>query len=181
VLTKTEAGEAVQAAKARLGVTWAQLAETVGRGLLSCGLAAGPVFVALQVAPLSTDSYAIITAVLAGVFAGLVVLGTDVHPFKTPVAVAASTLAAAALFNPLHRRVQRAVDRRLNRAHYNAEAIVSAFTARLRGTVDLDTMQGDLVGAVHQAFEPAHVSVWVATTGQREAPSPRALPGHVSA
>ena len=125
-------------------------------------------------------SYAIITAVLAGVFAGLVVLATDVHPFKTPVAVAASTLAAAALFNPLRRRVQRAVDRRFNRAHYNAETIVSAFTARLRGTVDLETMQGDLVGAVHQAFEPAHVSVWVATTGQREAPSPRALPGHVS-
>jgi MFS family permease len=125
-------------------------------------------------------AYAIITAVLAGVFAGLVVLATDVHPFKTPVAVAASTLAAAALFNPLRRRVQRAVDRRFNRAHYNAETIVSAFTARLRGTVDLETVQGDLVGAVHQAFEPAHVSVWVATTGQREAPSPRALPGHVS-
>jgi hypothetical protein len=125
-------------------------------------------------------SYAIITAVLAGVFAGLVVLATDVHPFKTPVAVAASTLAAAALFNPLRRRVQRAVDRRFNRAHYNAEAIVSAFTARLRGTVDLETMRGDLVDAVHQAFEPAHVSVWVATTGQREAPSPRALPGHDS-
>ena len=125
-------------------------------------------------------SYAIITAVLAGVFAGLVVLATDVHPFKTPVAVAASTLAAAALFNPLRRRVQRAVDRRFNRAHYNAEAIVTAFTARLRGTVDLETMQGDLVGVVHQAFEPAHVSVWVATTGPREAPSTRALPGHVS-
>ena len=100
-------------------------------------------------------SYAIITAVLAGVFAGLVVLATDVLPFKTPVAVAASTLAAAALFNPLRRRVQRAVDRRFNRARYNAEAIVAAFTARLRGTVDLDTVQDDLVGVIHQAFEPA--------------------------
>ncbi len=128
-------------------------------------------------------SYAIITAVLAGVFAGLVLLATLVLPFSltTPVPVAASTLAAAALFNPLRRRVQRAVDRRFNRARYNAEAIVAAFTARLRGTVDLDTVQGDLVGAVHQVFEPAHVSVWVATTpGQREAPSPRALPRHVS-
>ena len=125
-------------------------------------------------------SYAIITAVLAGVFAGLVVLATNVHPFKTPVAVAASTLVAAALFNPLRRRVQRAVDRRFNRARYNAETIVAAFTARLRGTVDLDTVQGDLVAAVHQAFEPAHVSVWVAATGQREAPLSRALPRHVS-
>ena len=122
-------------------------------------------------------SYAIITAVLAGVFAGLVLLATDVLPVKTPVAVAAATLAAAALFNPLRRRVQRAVDRRFNRTRYNAEAIVAAFTARLRGTVDLDTVQGDLVGAVHQAFEPAHVSVWVAATGQREAPLRMRFPG----
>ena len=122
-------------------------------------------------------SYAIITAVLAGVFAGLVLLATDVLPVKTPVAVAAATLAAAALFNPLRRRVQRAVDRRFNRTRYNAEAIVAAFTARLRQTVDLDTVQGDLVGAVHQAFEPAHVSVWVAATGQREAPLCMRFPG----
>ena len=71
------------------------------------------------------------------------------------MAVAASTLAAAALFNPLRRRVQQAVDRRFNRARYDAEAVVAAFTARLRQTVDLDTVQGDLVGVVHQAFQPA--------------------------
>jgi hypothetical protein len=69
-------------------------------------------------------SYAIITAVLAGVFAGLVLLATVVLPVKTPVAVAGATLAAAAMFNPLRRRVQHAVDRRFNRARYNAEAIV---------------------------------------------------------
>ena len=107
-------------------------------------------------------SYAIITAVLAGVFAGLVLLATGVLPFKAPVAVAAATLAAAALFNPLRRRVQRAVDRRFNRARYNAEAIVAVFAARLRQTVDLDAVQDDLVGAVNRAFQPAHVSVWVA-------------------
>jgi hypothetical protein len=106
-------------------------------------------------------SYAIITAVLAGVFAGLVILATDVLPFKAPVAVAASTLVAAALFNPLRRRVQRAVDRRFNRAHYNAEAVVAAFTMRLRQTVDPDTAQDDLVATVHQAFQPAHISVWL--------------------
>jgi hypothetical protein len=106
-------------------------------------------------------SYAVVTALLAGVFAALVVLATDVLPFTSPVAVAASTLVAAALFNPLRTRVQRAVDRRFNRAHYNAEAILSVFTARLRGTVDLDTVQGDLVTAVQDALEPAHVSVWV--------------------
>jgi hypothetical protein len=107
-------------------------------------------------------AYAIVTAVLGGVFAGLVLLATEVLPFKTPVAVAGATLAAAALFNPLRRRVQHAVDRRFNRARYDAEMVVAAFTARLRHTVDLESAQHDLVDAVHQAFEPAHVSVWLA-------------------
>jgi len=107
-------------------------------------------------------SYAIVTAVLGGMFAGLVLLATEVLPFKTPVAVAAATLAAAALFNPLRRRVQHAVDRRFNRPRYDAEVLVAAFTARLRQTVDLDTVQGDLVGVVDAAFQPAHVSVWLA-------------------
>jgi hypothetical protein len=120
-------------------------------------------------------SYAIVTAVLAGVFAGLVLLATVVLPFKTPVAVAAATLAAAALFNPLRKRVQHAVDRRFNRARYNAETIVAAFTARLRHTVDLDTVRGDLVGVVHEAFQPAHVSVWLSGTGHNSAIPARAL------
>jgi hypothetical protein len=107
-------------------------------------------------------AYAIIRAVPAGVFAGLVVLTTQVLPVRTPVAVAASTLVAAALFNPLRRRVQHAVDRRFNRAHYDAEEILAVFTGRLRQTVDLGTVQGDLVTAVHRAFEPAHVPVWLA-------------------
>jgi hypothetical protein len=123
-------------------------------------------------------SYAVVTAALGGVFAGLVVLATNVLPFKTPVAVAASTLAAAALFNPLRKRVQKIVDRRFNRARYNAEAVLAAFTARLRGTVDLDTVQGDLIDAVHYAFEPAHVSVWLTPIGQHE--SLGALPRHGS-
>ena len=112
-------------------------------------------------------SYAIITAVLAGVFAGLVLLATVVLPVKTPVAVAAATLAAAALFNPLRKRVQHAVDRRFNRARYNAEAVVAAFTARMRQTVDLDTVRGDLVGVVEEAFQPAHISIWLAGTRQQ--------------
>ncbi|MFI5064112.1 MAG: hypothetical protein ACHP9Z_09065 [Streptosporangiales bacterium] len=104
-------------------------------------------------------AYAIVTTVLAEVFAGLVLLATQVLPFRGPVAVAAATLAAAALFNPLRKRVQRGVDRRFNRARYDAEAVVAAFNGRLRQTVDLDTVHGDLVGAVHQAFQPAQVSV----------------------
>jgi MFS family permease len=122
-------------------------------------------------------SYAIITAALAGVFAGLVLLATQVLPVKTTVAVAAATLAAAALFNPLRRRVQRAVDRRFNRARYNAEAVVAAFNARLRQTVDLDTVRDDLVGTVHQAFQPAHITVWLPGTGPH-APAPARASRH---
>jgi hypothetical protein len=108
-----------------------------------------------------TISYLIMTGVLVGVFVGIVVLTTDVLPFSSPVAVAASTLAAAALFNPLRLRVQRLVDRRFNRARYDAEAIVAAFTLRLRDAVDLDTVRGELLQAVNGAVQPAHASVWI--------------------
>jgi hypothetical protein len=74
--------------------------------------------------------------------------------------VAASTLAAAALFSPLRRRVQRAVDRRFNRARYDADQMVTAFAARLKDTVDLDSVQDDLASVVTKALEPAYVSVW---------------------
>jgi hypothetical protein len=95
------------------------------------------------------------------VYAGLVVLATQVLPFSTPVAVAASTLAAAALFSPLRRRVQRVVDRRFNRARYDADRMIAAFSARLADATDLDTVRGDLLAAVRQAVEPAHSSVWM--------------------
>jgi hypothetical protein len=112
-------------------------------------------------------SYALITALLAALFAGLILLTTHVLPIKGSLAVALSTLVIAAVFNPVRRRVQHAVDRRFNRARYNAEAVVAAFTSRLRHTVDLDTVRGDLVGVVQEAFEPAHISVWLAGTGHR--------------
>jgi hypothetical protein len=108
-----------------------------------------------------TLSYLIITGLLVGVFVGIVVLATDVLPFSSPVGVAASTLAAAALFNPLRLRVQRLVDRRFNRARYDAEAMVAAFTLRLRDAVDLDTVRHELLDAVGRAVEPAHASVWI--------------------
>ena len=88
-----------------------------------------------------TLSYAIVTGTLVVLFLALVVLTTRVLPFSSPVGVAASTLAAAALFTPLRRRVQRTVDRRFNRARYDAEATVEAFRQRLRDAVDLETVQ----------------------------------------
>jgi len=108
-----------------------------------------------------TVAYAIITGLLAGLYAGLVLLATQVFRVHTPVAVAAATLAAAALFNPVRRRVQKAVDRRFNRARYDADQTVAAFAAHLKDAVDLDSVQADLAGVVHQALEPAHVSVWI--------------------
>lgn len=108
-----------------------------------------------------TVSYAIVTALLVATFVGPVALTTDLLPFSSSVGVAASTLAAAALFNPLRRRVQRVVDRRFNRSRYDAEATVAAFATRLRDAVDLDTVQSELLEVVQRAVEPAHATVWI--------------------
>ncbi len=108
-----------------------------------------------------TLSYAILTATLVGVFIAIVTLTTRVLPFSSPVAVATSTLAAAALFNPLRRRVQQLVDHRFNRARYDAATTVAAFTAQLRDAVDLDTISSELVHAVHRSLQPSHASLWI--------------------
>jgi hypothetical protein len=79
--------------------------------------------------------------------------------------VVSYTVITAALFNPLRRRVQRAVDRRFNRSRYNAEAVVAGFPARMRHTVDFDAVRDDLVGVVHEAFQPTQVSMWLAEAG----------------
>ena len=112
-----------------------------------------------------TLAYAIVTGLLIGVYTGVVLLATRVLPFHTSVAVAGATLLAAALFNPLRRRVQQAVDRRFNRARYDADRTIAAFAARLQDAVDLDAVQDDLASVVHQALEPAHVSVWISQRG----------------
>jgi hypothetical protein len=112
-----------------------------------------------------TVGYAIVTGLLVGVYAGLVLLATQVLSISSPVSVAAATLAAAALFSPLRRRVQRVVDRRFNRARYDADRTVAAFAARLQDAVDLDTVRADLAAVVHRSLEPAHVSVWISKAG----------------
>ena len=108
-----------------------------------------------------TLAYAIVTALLAGTFIGVVALSTEVLPLSGRVGVAASTLVAAALFNPLRLRVQRMVDRRFNRAHYDAQATVADFTARLRDAVELDTVRSELIATVRDAMQPTHISVWL--------------------
>jgi hypothetical protein len=108
-----------------------------------------------------TLAYTIVTGLLVGVYAGIVLLSTDVLSLTSSAAVAASTLAAAALFNPLRRRVQRVVDRRFNRARYDGEQTVAAFAVRLKDAVDLDSVRDDLASVVQEALEAAHVSVWM--------------------
>jgi hypothetical protein len=108
-----------------------------------------------------TVAYAVVTGLLIGVYAGLVLLATQVIGITSPVAVAGATLAAAALFGPLRSRVQQRVDHRFNRARYDAERLLAAFAARLTEELDADTVTEDLARSVHTALEPAHVSIWL--------------------
>ena len=108
-----------------------------------------------------TVSYAVLTALLLGVYLALVTASARLLPDGSSLAVAASTLTAAALFQPLRRRVQRAVDRQFNRARYDADRTVAAFTVRLREEVDLDTVRADLLTVVHDTLQPASAGLWL--------------------
>jgi hypothetical protein len=94
------------------------------------------------------------------VYAGLVLLATQVLHGPGPVTVAVSTLVAAALFNPVRHRVQRAVDRRFNRARYDADRTVAAFAVRLQDHLEFDAVRADLLDVVGEALEPVHASIW---------------------
>ncbi|HEY6296491.1 MAG TPA: hypothetical protein VIX15_12560 [Streptosporangiaceae bacterium] len=126
-----------------------------------------------------TLAYAIVTGLLVGVYAGLVLLATEVFQFHSTVAVAAATLAAAALFAPVRQRVPRAVDRRFNRARYDAEVTLAGFAAKvtlagfaakLKDAVDLDTVRADLAGVVLTTLEPAYVWVWTSKPDSGQPP-----------
>jgi hypothetical protein len=111
-----------------------------------------------------TLGYGLLTALLGLVYvAGVFVSGRLLNPGGKPsgLAVAASTLAVAALFQPARRRVQAAVDRRFNRARYDAARTVAAFSARLRDQIDLDTLSTELLAVVDQTMEPTQVSFWL--------------------
>ncbi len=112
-----------------------------------------------------TLAYAVVTGLLIGVYAGLVLLATHVLAVHSAVAVAAATLAAVALFTPARRRVQRIVDRRFNQARYDADRTLAAFSGRLTEALNLDAVRDDLAATVQTALEPAHVSVWLAGDG----------------
>jgi hypothetical protein len=112
--------------------------------------------------------YGLLTAVLAGVYAGVVlVLGQvfgGIGGQPPSWVVAGATLAVAALFQPARRRIQTAVDRRFNRRKYNAARTVEAFTIRLRDQVDLDTLSAELLAVVDQTIQPTRASLWLRPT-----------------
>ncbi len=111
-----------------------------------------------------TLGYAIVTLILGGTFAGLVLgLQALARPLvgSSQVAVAVSTLAVAALFGPLRGRVQATVDRRFYRSRYDAVQLSEGLAARLRDDVDLNAVRGELISTADAAFQPASVAVWV--------------------
>jgi hypothetical protein len=112
-----------------------------------------------------TVSYVVITALLLGVYLLLITALAQLLPDGSSLAVAASTLAAAALFQPLRRRVQSVVDRRFNRSRYDADRTVETFTRTLRQEVDLDAVRSGLITAVHDTLQPTYAQLWLREPG----------------
>ena len=108
-----------------------------------------------------TLAYAIVTGLLIGVYAGLVLLATQVLAVQRRLRWPPPRWWQRRCSARCDRRVQRAVDRRFNRARYDADQTVAAFAARLKDAVDLDAVRADLASVVQGALEPAHVSIWV--------------------
>ncbi len=109
--------------------------------------------------------YGLLTATLVAIYFGGIVLLQGLFVALTgeqsTLAVVASTLLIAALFNPLRRRIQSFIDRRFYRRKYDARKILEAFSTKLREETDLETLNDDLVGVVRQTVQPAHVSMWL--------------------
>jgi hypothetical protein len=124
-----------------------------------------------------TVVYGLLTALLAGVYAGLVLLlgelFGDLGAQPPSWAVAGATLAVAALFQPARHHIQQAVDRRFNRRRYDAAKTIEAYSVRLRDEVDLDTLSVELLAVVGQTMQPTGVSLWLRPSAPSSSGPPR--------
>jgi hypothetical protein len=119
-----------------------------------------------------TVTYGIVVIVLGATYFGLVALITSLLPSQNAFAVAGSTLAVAALFNPIRRRIQRTVDKRFNRSSYEAEAIFAHFAARLQESLSIEELADVWNQTVAEAFQPEAAGVWLSEPHQQR----KALP-----
>jgi len=108
-----------------------------------------------------TIVYAIVVGALAIVFASVIFVLQEVSPFQDDLAVAASTLAAAAAFNPVRNRVQKRVDRRFNRSRYDAERVSVEFATGLRDETDSDQILDGWAGVVTRTMQPTSMGIWL--------------------
>jgi hypothetical protein len=111
--------------------------------------------------------YGTLTVILALIYFGCVVLlqhlvnGATGQVGQSPVVIVASTLAIAAIFHPLRRRIQKIIDRRFYRRQYDAQKVLAAFSDTLRNEVDLNQLREHLIAVVQDTMQPAHVSLWL--------------------
>jgi hypothetical protein len=108
-----------------------------------------------------TVTYALVTTVVLVPYLLVVPAAGRLAAGAGDLAVAAATLAAAALFSPLRRRVQRLVDRRFNRRRYDAARTVAGFAARLREQLDLEVLAAELLAVVEETVQPTQASLWL--------------------
>jgi hypothetical protein len=120
-----------------------------------------------------TLAYGLLTLLLGGGYAGVVLGLGQLLGQESSLVVAAATLAVAAAFQPARRRIQQAMDRRFNRRRYDAARTIQAFSARLRQQVDLEALTGELLAVVEQTMQPTQVSLWLRPSPHDASGTPR--------
>ena len=105
--------------------------------------------------------YGLLTVLLGGGYAVVVLVLGQLVSQDSSLVVAAATLAVAALFQPVRRRIQQVIDRRFNRRRHDAAATIAGFSERLHQQIDLDTLTVDLLAVVHQTMQPTQASLWL--------------------
>jgi hypothetical protein len=126
-----------------------------------------------------TLAYGLLTVLLGGAYAGMVLGLGQLVGRDSSLLVAGATLAVAAAFQPARRRIQAAVDRRFNRRRYDAARTIGGFNARLRQEIDLDGLTAELLAVVDQTMQPTRVSLWLrpTTTPHKDIPTQPGLEG----